>query len=278
MLLRPYSRVACANTLHMLNKFPLFVVVRGERMRQPASERACMCWSVIFYAMSISTNFFIIIIVLPARVVAVVIVVAICLAVSSNQAFQLHTKSNLCTLTEMLGWVNESVCRKSETKRDAERKQTHPRHAERNRERKRDSKRTNEWDRACRYEINTMARAETSVPRGNLIPIYDRFTWLLHDSYFMCARFRYSFLRSKRATTEEEYTKLWKCVRRMKVQTNGMEYNTKVLKWKIAFYDGICALVCANQFRFWWHNVHSYPMKLHFAYSFESCQWKYVCA
>lgn len=119
-------------------------------------------------------------------------------------------------------------------------------------------------------------RAETSVPRGNLIPIYDRFTWLLHDSYFMCARFRYSFLQPKRSI--QNYENVYGVRKCKRMEWSGVAYNTNVLKWKIAFYDGICVLVCANQFRFWWHNVQLYPMKIYFAYSFESCQWKYVCA
>lgn len=128
MLLRPYTSVACANTLHMLNKFPLFVVVRGGRMGQPtsqpaserASERACMCWSVIFYAMSISTNFFIIIIVLLARVVAVLLLLLPFVWLCRRIKLFSYTKSNLCTLTEILGWVYESLCRKFETKTDSE--------------------------------------------------------------------------------------------------------------------------------------------------------------
>lgn len=59
---------------------------------------ACMCWSVIFYAMNISTN--VLLLFFFFFFFLFVVIVGCCFVVSSNQDFQLHTKSNLCMPTE----------------------------------------------------------------------------------------------------------------------------------------------------------------------------------
>lgn len=84
--------------------------------------------------------------------------------------------------------------------------------------------------------------------------------------------------------SEEEYTKLWKCVRRLSEYESGNEWNG--MEWNINHAAQkcwsekwhLCAGLCKPIPIRVTHCIHVYPMKIYFAYSFESCQWKFVCA
>lgn len=86
-------------------------------------------------------------------------------------------------------------------------------------------------------------RTKTSVPRGNLIPIYDRFILLLHDSYFMpfSAHTFASWSITERSV--QNYENICVCLERRRMEATTA---LNVLKWEIAFVMN----VVANQFRF----------------------------
>lgn len=172
------------------------------------SVRAWMCWGVIFYAMSINTIF-------PDVGFGDCWeeeTMWVCVCVVKSRFFQLpkvrivRNPKNRMSCTNHSGW-NAVISKTGDAKL--------------------------EWNRLlCRWHITMQTK--TSMPRGNLIPIYDRFILLLHDSYFMlsflCRSLSSSLFHSNSSfmiRNREEYLQEAKnFMENMNIETTSVETTT----------------------------------------------------
>lgn len=89
---------------------------------------------------------------------------------------------------------------------------------------------------------NNNTRTKASVPRGNLMPIYDRFTWLLHDSYFM--RSFHIHLRSKSGNRRGVYKKYENVCDCMCVCVSANEWNVPAIIKSAEVKNSISRWIC----------------------------------